>query len=167
MQLWLTGPGGQPAADALVTLSAAVVGKPVRIRFVQACHVTVRGSFKCTHTRISTLPLSVSSIQTTKTTQDRGSEHDALLKSHAGSVMLLYLCVVQVFNELNGDSWSSMSALRDCIGNIEEDRDNSIMEAEMASQRGDADTGEVCTLLLHFNMLLKQDYHVNYLQIRV
>ena len=46
-----------------------------------------------------------------------------------------------------------MSALRDCIGNIEEDRDNSIMEAEMASQRGDSDTGEVSPLLLAMTCL--------------
>ena len=51
--------------------------------------------------------------------------------------------MLQVFNELNGDSWSSISALRECIGDIQEDRDNAIMEEEMASQRGDADTGEV------------------------
>lgn len=55
-------------------------------------------------------------------------------------------CAERVFTELNGDSWSSLSALRSCIGDIQEDRDNSIMEAEMASQRGDADTGEVFIL---------------------
>ena len=59
------------------------------------------------------------------------------------TVTKLVACFMQVFSELNGDSWSSLSALRNCIGNIQEDRENSIMEAEMASQRGDADTGEV------------------------
>ena len=59
------------------------------------------------------------------------------------TVNKLFACSMQVFSELNGDSWSSLSALRNCIGNIQEDRENSIMEAEMASQRGDSDTGEV------------------------
>ena len=56
--------------------------------------------------------------------------------------------VLQVFNELHGDSWSSLQALRDCIGDIQEDRNNDIMEAEMDSQRGSADTGEVLPTLL-------------------
>jgi len=64
------------------------------------------------------------------------------------SVKKLFACFTQVFSELNGDSWSSLPALRNCIGNIQEDRENSIMEAEMASQRGDADTGEVCYTLI-------------------
>ena len=51
--------------------------------------------------------------------------------------------MVQVFSELHGDDWSSLNALRECIGDIQEDRTNAIMEAEMASQRGDSDTGEV------------------------
>ena len=59
----------------------------------------------------------------------------------------------QVFDELNGDSWSSIPALRECIGDIQEDRDNAIMEEEMASQRGDADTGEV-RLLKSSNRML-------------
>lgn len=51
--------------------------------------------------------------------------------------------MLQVFNELHGSDWSSLQALRDCIGDIQADRTNDIMEAEMASQRGDHDTGEV------------------------
>ena len=63
---------------------------------------------------------------------------------------------MQVFSELHGDDWSSLNALRECIGDIQEDRTNAIMEAEMASQRGDSDTGEVsnhvqpCLLLFSF-----------------
>ena len=51
--------------------------------------------------------------------------------------------MLQVFNELHGSDWSSLQALRDCIGDIQADMTNDIMEAEMASQRGDHDTGEV------------------------
>lgn len=51
--------------------------------------------------------------------------------------------MLQVFNELHGSDWSSLHALRECIGDIQEDRTNDIMEAEMASQRGNKDTGEV------------------------
>ena len=65
-----------------------------------------------------------------------------MILSFHHTVNKLIACFMQVFSELNGDAWSSLSALRNCIGNIQEDRDNSIMEAEMTSQRGDADTGE-------------------------
>ena len=54
-----------------------------------------------------------------------------------------YVTLMQVFNELSVSSWSSISALNECIGDIDEDHSNSIMEAEMQSQRGGGDTGEV------------------------
>lgn len=53
---------------------------------------------------------------------------------------------MQVFRELSVDSWSSVAALNTCIGNIDEDEENSIMQAEMASQRGGGDTGEASHL---------------------
>ena len=52
------------------------------------------------------------------------------------------VALTQVFNELSVSSWSSISALNECIGDIDEDHSNSIMEAEMKSQRGDEKTGE-------------------------
>ncbi|KAL3159117.1 hypothetical protein ABBQ32_011113 [Trebouxia sp. C0010 RCD-2024] len=55
-------------------------------------------------------------------------------------------CAEKVFRELSVDSWSSVAALNSCIGNIDEDEENSIMQAEMASQRGGGDTGEVFIL---------------------
>lgn len=77
------------------------------------------------------------------------------LPSHTFTELNVFACSLQVFSELNGDSWSSLSALRSCIGDIQEDRDNSIMEAEMASQRGDADTGEVrfCVVYRYIQIL--------------
>lgn len=57
------------------------------------------------------------------------------------------VALMQVFNELSVSSWSSISALNECIGDIDEDHSNSIMEAEMQSQRGGGDTGEASCLL--------------------
>lgn len=55
---------------------------------------------------------------------------------------------MQVFNELSVNSWSSINALNACIGDIDEDQQNTIMEAEMASQRGGGETGEASHFLL-------------------
>ena len=57
--------------------------------------------------------------------------------------------LMQVFNELSVSSWSSVSALNNCIGNIDEDHQNTIMEAEMKSQRGGGSTGEASHILSH------------------
>ena len=48
----------------------------------------------------------------------------------------------QVFNELHGNEWSSLSALRECIGDVTQDADNPLMEVEMKRQRGGGETGE-------------------------
>ncbi|KAK9804195.1 hypothetical protein WJX72_000406 [[Myrmecia] bisecta] len=55
-------------------------------------------------------------------------------------------CAERVFTELNGNQWSSLDKLRQCIGDINADAENAIMEAEMKSQKGDASTGEVYIL---------------------
>ena len=47
-----------------------------------------------------------------------------------------------MFNELHGNEWSSLSALRECIGDVTQDADNPLMEVEMKRQRGGGDTGE-------------------------
>lgn len=52
----------------------------------------------------------------------------------------------QVFNELDGNTWSSLAKLRACVGDVNADVDNEIMEAEMKRQRGNSDTGEVSHL---------------------
>jgi hypothetical protein len=49
----------------------------------------------------------------------------------------------QVFNELDGNTWSSLSKLRACIGDVNDDMDSPLMEAEMKRQRGNSETGEV------------------------
>ena len=55
---------------------------------------------------------------------------------------------VQVFNQLGGNTWSSLAKLRGCIGDVDADVDNALMEAEMKRQRGNSDTGEVRSLSL-------------------
>ena len=65
-----------------------------------------------------------------------------MINQHVG-----YGTVMQVFNELSVSSWSSISALNECIGDIDEDHSNSIMEAEMESQRGGGNTGEASDFL--------------------
>jgi len=50
---------------------------------------------------------------------------------------------LQVFNELEGNTWSSLAQLRSCIGDVDGDADNALMEAEMKRQRGNTETGEV------------------------
>ena len=47
-----------------------------------------------------------------------------------------------MFNELHGNEWSSLSALRECVGDVLLDADNPLMEVEMKRQRGGGDTGE-------------------------
>lgn len=53
----------------------------------------------------------------------------------------------QVFNELEGNTWSSLAKLRACIGDVASDVDNPLLETEMKRQRGSADTGEVIRAL--------------------
>lgn len=48
-----------------------------------------------------------------------------------------------MFNELQGNTWSSLAKLRSCIGDVDGDADNALMEAEMKRQRGNTETGEV------------------------
>lgn len=48
-----------------------------------------------------------------------------------------------MFNELQGNTWSSLAKLRGCIGDVDGDADNALMEAEMKRQRGNTETGEV------------------------
>jgi hypothetical protein len=55
-------------------------------------------------------------------------------------------CAEQVFNELNTDNWSTVDELRSCIGDINADTRNDRMEAEMESQWGNQDVGEVYIL---------------------
>ena len=52
-------------------------------------------------------------------------------------------CAERIFQEVGGNQWSSLQALRDCIGDIDANVNNPIFEAEMARQRGDDETGEV------------------------
>ncbi len=54
----------------------------------------------------------------------------------------------QVFNELEGNTWSSLAKLRACIGDVAADVDNALLESEMKRQRGNSDTGEVQRCLL-------------------
>lgn len=63
-------------------------------------------------------------------------------------------CGLQVFNELNTDNWSTVEELRSCIGDINADQKNDIMEAEMESQRGSQDVGEVRASRLSHLILL-------------
>ena len=51
--------------------------------------------------------------------------------------------LTQVFNELQGNTWSSLAQLRSCIGDVDGDADNTLMEEEMRRQRGNTETGEV------------------------
>ena len=53
---------------------------------------------------------------------------------------------LQVFNELQGNTWSSLAQLRSCIGDVDGDADNVLMEDEMRRQRGNTETGEVWKL---------------------
>ena len=57
-------------------------------------------------------------------------------------------CSGQVFNELHGNEWSSLSALRDCVGDVNLNSDNALMEVEMKRQRGGGGTGEARTRAL-------------------
>ncbi|CAK0785896.1 hypothetical protein CVIRNUC_009109 [Coccomyxa viridis] len=55
-------------------------------------------------------------------------------------------CAERVFNELQGNTWSSLAQLRSCIGDVDGDADNVLMEDEMRRQRGNTETGEVYIL---------------------
>lgn len=49
---------------------------------------------------------------------------------------------LQVFDQINSDSWSSRSALEACIGDQGADAEHPIMDAQLAAQKGDDQTGE-------------------------
>ena len=51
-------------------------------------------------------------------------------------------CAEAVFAQINKDGWSSVEALRQCIGGQQEDKDHPIMEAQLAAQKGDEGSGE-------------------------
>ena len=55
-------------------------------------------------------------------------------------------CAEKVFGDVGGTSWSSLSALRQCVGNVKKDEENGMLEAEMARQRGGDGDGEVFIL---------------------
>ena len=50
---------------------------------------------------------------------------------------------LQVFTQVGGEEWSSLAAFHDCVGDINADQRNDMMEHEMESQRGGGDVGEV------------------------
>ena len=52
-------------------------------------------------------------------------------------------CAESVFHEIGGSQWASLEKFRDCAGGSEEDRQNSLLEEELRSQRGDGQVGEV------------------------
>ena len=49
----------------------------------------------------------------------------------------------QVFAAINKDSWSSVDALRQCIGGQGDDAPHPVMDAQLKAQHGDDATGEV------------------------
>ena len=55
---------------------------------------------------------------------------------------------LQVFTQVGGEEWSSLAAFHDCVGDINADQLNDMMEHEMDSQRGGGDVGEVRSSLL-------------------
>lgn len=55
---------------------------------------------------------------------------------------------LQVFSQVGGEEWSSLAAFHDCVGDINADQRNDMMEHEMESQRGGGDVGEVQPSLL-------------------
>ncbi|GAB4818464.1 hypothetical protein N2152v2_005510 [Parachlorella kessleri] len=55
-------------------------------------------------------------------------------------------CGEKVFEQLNSDGWSSLDALRQCIGDQNEDSDHPIMEEQLVAQRGNDKEGEVFIL---------------------
>ena len=54
-----------------------------------------------------------------------------------------------MFNELDGNTWSSLAKLRSCIGDVDADADNPLLESEMKRQRGNSETGEVHLRHMH------------------
>ena len=48
-------------------------------------------------------------------------------------------CAEKVFQEIGGTEWSSLDAFRTCA----EENEDALLKAEVLSQRGDAETGEV------------------------
>ena len=55
-------------------------------------------------------------------------------------------CAEKVFSDVGGTDWSSLDALRACVGNVGRDEPNAMLDAEMARQRGGGDAGEVFIL---------------------
>lgn len=55
-------------------------------------------------------------------------------------------CAEKVFTDIGGEHWSSLGALRKCIGDPDSDRPSDILDKEMIGQRGDDKTGEVYIL---------------------
>ena len=55
------------------------------------------------------------------------------------------LCHPQVFKKIGGEQWSSIGALRKCIGDPNKDEPSDILDKEMADQRGDS-TVRPCAL---------------------
>ncbi len=122
--------------------------------FMWSCHASLQWQpLLCTHPDCSLSVLVCVSLLSVQRKEFKTWTTIASLLAFHHTVNKLSARFTQVFSELNGDSWSSLPALRNCIGNIQEDRENSIMEAEMASQRGDADTGEVRYSVIDLNHL--------------
>ena len=59
------------------------------------------------------------------------------MADHADQVHAV-AAAAQVFKEIGGEEWSSMSSLRQCIGDPDSNSPSDIMDAEMAGQRGSA-----------------------------
>lgn len=63
----------------------------------------------------------------------------------------MYTCIyahsLQVFTQIASENgnFTTLEALRDCIGKQDDDRDHPVMEDQLASQRGDSAEGEVGT----------------------
>lgn len=51
--------------------------------------------------------------------------------------------VAQVFKQINGLAWSSMKEWTDCVGSVDEDTKNDLLEEEMAKMKGSENVGEV------------------------
>lgn len=50
-------------------------------------------------------------------------------------------CAEKVFHEINADNWGNIDDLNRCIGNIDDDTPHSIMEEQLAAQRGGGKEG--------------------------
>ena len=68
---------------------------------------------------------------------------------------------MQVFIAIGGPNWSSLDKLRSCIGDMDADVNNPIMEAEMLSQQGDSTTGEVGICMTNRGTYLETPWGTN------